>query len=1131
MTGLIESFDVCGPLPEGTTVLEASAGTGKTFTIAALAVRYVAEGVARLDELMLVTFGRAATAELRERVRERLVSAERGLRDPQAARSGDDEVLALLATGTPAQVAQRRQRLASALASFDAATIATTHSFCHQMLAEIGIAADVDHDVTFVDTTSDVVTEVVSDLYVRRFGRGHSEPPPISFDAAQVLARAAAGDRNARLEPRDAEDPDAAIRYRLGAAVRRELAHRKRQRRILDFDDLLTFLREALLDESTGEAARERLRSRYRIVLVDEFQDTDPVQWDILRLAFHGHTTLVLIGDPKQAIYAFRGADVVTYLSATETAGTERTLGTNWRSDAPLLEALGHLMGEVPLGDPRIVVRKVRAAHPTQRLTGAPVPAPLRLRIVGRDQVRLSQQGLALTASTRQLIACDVAADIVGLLGSGARLSEGDQERPIRPGDLAVLVQTNSTGDLVHDALVAAGVPVVVTGTTSVFLAGAARDWLILLQALEQPHRSGRARAAALGCFLGWSAERLAVGDEEALEELGHRLRRWADVLAARGVAALFEVAVTEGGLTARLLSTEDGERTMTDLRHIAQALHGAAVAEQLGPASLVTWLRRRMTEAGSDTSEERSRRLESDAAAVQIITVHRSKGLEFPVVYAPFLWDRHVWPKPDHLRLHDPDGSRVLDVGGPTGPEYAARKAVHAHEDAGEQLRLLYVALTRARCQVVTWWAPAVTAAASPLHRLLFGDRARDGQVKDKVPVPADPRITQRFAELVAAGHGSVTVEPVNGDVTAHWQPPRPAHPHLAARTFARGLDTTWGRTSYSGLTSAVHGEPPGVSSEADEPGVLDEPEPGVTIPPGAAIPPVAAAPGEETMRAVVSPMSALPGGAAFGTVVHEVMEHLDTSAPDLLAELVAGCRSAGSERFAGVPAETLGRALLPSLETPLGPLAGDLRLRDIAPEDRLAEMDFELPLLGGDRPTGEATVGQLAAVLRAHLPTGHRLAGYPDALDVPALASRTLRGYLTGSIDAVLRIRDEKAEPRYVVVDYKTNWLGTEPFDSGKPLTAWDYRPESLTSAMIGAHYPLQALLYSVALHRFLRWRQPGYAPERHLGGVLYLFTRGMCGPDTPRSNGDPCGVFSWTPSPDLVEDVSRLLAGGVR
>jgi exodeoxyribonuclease V beta subunit len=345
--------DVLGPLPQGTVVLEASAGTGKTWTIAALATRYVAEAGLPLSQLMLVTFGRAATQELRERTRQRLTASARGLADPVAARAGDDALLAHLATGTDAEVALRRRRLVAALSDFDAATITTTHSFCQRMLDGLGIAGDRDLGADVVESLDDLVTEVADDLYLRQWS-GHESPlPELSPADARAVAREAVQDRQALLEPADATPGSAAgQRIWLARAAREEVERRKRATGVRDFDDLLVLLRDALADPVHGAASCARVRERYRVVLVDEFQDTDPVQWEVLRRAFHGSTTLVLIGDPKQAIYAFRGAEVLSYLDAVRLADRHETLGTNHRSDADLVRALDALYGGAAWGTP-----------------------------------------------------------------------------------------------------------------------------------------------------------------------------------------------------------------------------------------------------------------------------------------------------------------------------------------------------------------------------------------------------------------------------------------------------------------------------------------------------------------------------------------------------------------------------------------------------------------------------------------------------------------------------------------------------------------------------------------------------------------------------------------------------------
>ncbi|MDL5154979.1 UvrD-helicase domain-containing protein [Actinomycetospora termitidis] len=1114
------AFDVCGPLPDGTTVLEASAGTGKTYTIAALAVRYVAEGRAGLDELMLVTFGREATRELRERVRERFVAVERALRSP-----GDptDAVTALITEVDDTERARRRRRLAHALAHFDTATIATTHQFCQDMLAGLGVAGDTDADAVFVETIDDVVTEVVDDFYVRAYAPESAGDPPFDRATALTLGRAAVGDPTARLAPAPGETTGTAdVRARFAAAVREEVERRKRRRRLFTFDDMLTRLHAALTDPALGEAACARLRERYRVVLVDEFQDTDPMQWDILRAAFHGHVALTVIGDPKQAIYAFRGADVVSYLAAARSAGTRATLAVNHRSDAGLLTALERVFDGAALGDDRIVVHPVGAAHEHARLAGAPDPTPFRLRVLPRGGLRANYRtGLPEIGPARAKVVADLAAEIGTLLAADSTWDG----RPLGPGDLAVLVRTNAQADLVRDALAATGVPVVLAGAAGVFATDAAREWLTLLEALEQPGRVTRVRAAALTCFVGRRAADLdAAGSDagaasEVLADVGEHLRRWGTVLRERGVAALLEAVSTATDLTRRVLATTGGERLLTDVRHVGEVLHAEASAHRLGVVAVAEWLRLRIAETSGSAREarpERTRRLESDADAVQILTVHKCKGLEFPVVYVPFGWDRWTRDAPEEVLHHDTAGTRVRAVGGSTDPAWVEHCTAQRREDDGEDLRLLYVALTRARSQVVAWWAPSSQTAPSALNRLLRG--ARPGAEPDPVVTLADDTTTS--AELAAFAGPHLSVEVVEPRSAPPYVPDAGEHGVLTAARFDRELDLAWRRSSYSSLTAdahAAHAEQ-AATSEPEEATLDDESEPGeYEVTPAAG------------SVAVPSPMADLPVGAAFGVLVHTVLETVDISDPSAAAVDLALVEAAGEalahRPVAGVGAVDLAAALEPALRTPVGTAStGPWAYGDVVPRDRLAELDFELPLAGGDRP-GAATVtlGGAASLLREHLPADDPLADYAEVLE--GLSGAVLRGYLTGSIDAVLRDPDG----RYVIVDHKTNWLGpVSTTGVPEPLTSAHYGPEQMRTAMIRAHYPLQALLYGVALHRFLRWRVRDYEPETHLGGVAYLFLRGMCGPDTPVVEGTTCGVFRWSPPPVLLVALSDLLAG---
>ena len=1104
-------FDLLGPLPTGTTVLEASAGTGKTFTVAALVARYIGEGAATMDELLVVSFSRESTRELRERVRERLVGARAGLSDPTRI-DPQDEVLTRLADVDAAELARRQRRLVEALAAFDAATVTTTHGFCQQVLTALGTAGDHDPAAVLVEDTSDLVREVADDLYLRKWGRDGAEPAELSRGEFHELALAVAHDP-ADLVPEPSVGGKPGMRAGAAAAIRREVERRKRRQNLIDYDDMLTRLAGTLNDPEFGPAARARLRARYKVVLVDEFQDTDPVQWSILREPFHGHGTLVLIGDPKQAIYGFRGADVHAYLNAVEVAETVCTLPTSYRSDALLLNGLDAVFRGAALGDERIRVRPVRAAHTGRLVQVSDHPAAVRLRVVARDNLTLAQNGTAKTGETRDAVLNDLRSEVVELLSGGARLTprDGSAARPVRPGDLAVLVRTNAQAQQVSSRLAGAGVPVVVTGRASVFTTPAATEWQLLLEAMEQPHRTTRVRRLALGCLVGLSATELDTTGDSATDELTLRLRNWARVLDERGVGALFETVSLEQSLPQRILAQQGGERLLTDLRHIAQTLHEAGRAGQLGVTGLLVWLRRRREEAATDSGLERSRRLESDAAAVQVITVHTSKGLEFPIVLVPFGWDLFARKDPSTAAFHDNFDHRVRDVGGPGSPDWTDHVARHKQEETDDELRLTYVAMTRARSHLLLWWAPSFNTPQSPLHRLLLHDDPGT-PAPSWIAVPSDLLALDAFRRRSDLSAGALAVEFVTARPSARWSPPVPTPVPLAVARFDRELDTGWRRTSYSALTAAAHDEAtltsePEVEQKDDE--TDQEPAPGsasIDVDDDAAL------------RDLPSGWDALPSGASFGTLVHAVLEVLPDAAPESVRDTVVTEMARTGPQ---TDAEILSTGLLTALATPLGTLTDAAALRDFGSGDRLCELDFELPLGGGDDPRpGRVLLSDLVPLWREHCPSGP-LAEYADAL--ARLEPAPLRGYLTGSIDIVLRVGNGAAA-RYVVVDYKTNRLGT----FGEPLTAWHYRPQALEQAMIEAHYPLQALLYGVALHRFLRWRQPGYDPDVHLGGSLYLFLRGMSGADVRCADGSAPGVFAWRPPSLLITSTSELLAG---
>ena len=1107
-----------GHVADGITVLEASAGTGKTHRVTTIVVTAVADGTP-LAEMLLVTFTIKATSELRDRVWTRLTESVRAVeRFLETGSVGEDELHDDLCHGDEATVRQRLENLRSAVANFDSATIATIHSFCQLVLRTVGFAADVDRDSSFIEDLRPLRDEVVDDLLVQKLRR--TPTVALGRSRARAIADKATTNPLAPLLPEGADpDTDDGLRVAFAAAVRTRIEARKRSSHLLGYDDLLLRVAAALGDDERG--VRRRLQEIFRLVVVDEFQDTDTIQWRILRDAFADSSTrLVLVGDPKQAIYSFRGADVHAYLAARSDADHPDELRINWRSDAGLLRGLDVLFRDTTMGDDSIAYRPVgvAAGHEEPRLVGGRRSTPVRLRMVSRtDERQLTKTGYFAKPAAIDHVTRDLAADVVRLLTDGSRIRT--DEGSVKPRDIAVLVRRNSDALAVQTALVEAGVPAVVNGAGSVFETVVADDLVRLLEALEQPASPARARGVVVTGLMGWRAEDIVDATDDDWDRIHADLHEWRRILLDGGVAPLVRTVLEADGTPERILGAAGGERWMTDLRHLTELLHEAAAGIGSAPAALAAWLHERRADAQSDVgTDDRSRRLDTDADAVQVWTVHRSKGQEFPIVYVPFAWMVTNPQGEPPLVFHDDDrNERVIHVNGAkaSSPDVRSRAA---QEEAAEELRLAYVAMTRARHQLVLWWVPAWCAERSALAQLLFGHKAGPDGLTD---VPADDRARTIVEELAEPAREAIRIEDSDPPVEpSHLPLPSRHHRELDRRRFTRDIDRIWRRTSYSALTAAAHdahvaGTTIG-AAEHTERGLEDE-----WMPEDAPHTIESDAEREDELRSVLSPFGEIGGGASFGTLVHAVLEHVDFAAPDLEIEVRHRVADQQFGSHHDLDVDTLVRGLVAAVETPLGPLVDGRSLRDVHRADRLDELHFEMPLLGGDVPTGSLTMAAIADTVRRHLADDDPLAGYGDVLADPLLATRT-HGYLSGAIDVVLRI-----DGRFVVVDHKSNWLGVE----GEPLSAWHYRPAAMREAMVRAHYPLQALIYAVALHRYLRWRLGDYDADRHLGGVLYLFLRGMTGPDAPTIEPMPCGVFSWRPPTAMVVELSDLFDRGGR
>ncbi|MFV0428451.1 MAG: UvrD-helicase domain-containing protein [Arachnia sp.] len=1054
----MDTFDLSGPLPEAPVLLEASAGTGKTFTIAALAARLVAERGLGIEQLLLITFSNRAAEELRTKVFHRLESTRDDLCSSLVSGVPPvDETSAVLYRVSPEL---HLERITRAVENFEAASITTVHSFCQWALRWLGILGDWDDTDTISSTTRELAEQCGVDAYLERYGAASSLPfePRNAMDLARAATESALPLFPAGEAASYAED------------VRRRFAAGKRGLSIVGYDDLTLRLRDAVVDPATGGAAAEQLRARFHAVLVDEFQDTDPLQWDILRRVFvEARHTCILIGDPKQSIYGFRNADVLAYLQAAETM-PRRTLQTNFRSDRPLVEGIEELFSGVMLGHPLIRLTPVATRHEAPRLVGPGTDARLWIRIASPDPQRIPEQ----------VVDADVSVQVTRLLTT-AKVHDGGRDsaaKPLTAADIAVLVRTRARGQRIVAALDEAGVPSQLLSSAEVFASSAAREWLAIAAAAAEPDRT-TLTLAGMTSLIGTDPGGLTAAAGAALAEVARQCQRFATDLAARGPGVAAVNMFSDA--TPRLGSLPDGERRLADHHQLSELIgvSGARDADQLR-----RWLEE---EINSSTGEEDSRlRAASERPAVKVLTLHASKGLEFPVVLLPEVSGRDVItyrPFP----LVTQDQRRVLYCDPVPRSSSIARE--YRRQERDEELRLLYVGLTRAQHLAIAWhdnnFARTSATGSGPLTALL----ARDPDTQ------ALRETYSRLPETSCTGWNRVFISATTQAVPLPIAPPAPSNAPLQVAPWTRQVDQVWRRTSYSGLTAGVHDAPPGAADESVEVQLVT--------------------PATGTLA---SPMADLPGGTGFGTVVHAAFESLEWGRDTLAASATHTISSLAPQLPQGTSIPALTNAVIKACQTPLGGLAEGASLSDIPTTHRLPELDFDLPL--GDRAPA-AQLADLAQVLARHLPADDPLAEYPQRLAASAAADEHLLGFLTGSIDAVLRT----SSGRYLVVDYKTNRF---PPPSGADLMVEHYDASAMAEAMMQSHYPLQALLYSAALHRYLSWRHPGYDPDRHLGGVGYLFVRGMAGPATPRVGGMTCGVFEWYPPSRLVVDTSDLLGG---
>lgn len=1171
MTDTAESLDPLRLPLIGERLIEASAGTGKTFTIAALYLRLLLglggeaayPRAISVEELLVVTFTEAATEELRGRIRSNIhelrIACLRG-------ESDNPLYSALLAEIADKDDAAKTLLLAER--QMDEAAVFTIHGFCQRMLSlnafESGMLfeqqliedesrlryqacadfwrrhcypltrdiAAVIHDVwkgprdllksldrwlqgeapqlksppapneTLAERHQQIIARIDSlkqqwreqvgeiegvlensGLDRRKFNRGNqgkwmekvnawAQEETLSYqlpDALEKFAQSFLLERTKAGGEPPVHPLFSAVESLLASSltltdlvlaramveIRDAVAREKRRRGELGFDDMLSRLDEALRGDS-GETLASAIRQRFPVAMIDEFQDTDPQQYRIFRRIWRRQpeTALLLIGDPKQAIYAFRGADIFTYMKARGDVAAHYTLDTNWRSSPGMVGSVNRLfsLSDNPFMFHEIPFLPVKAAAKNKGLRftvdAADVPA-MNVWLMPGDTVG--------SGDYQTFMAQLCATQIRDWLSAGQRgralLWRGETSRPVQASDITVLVRNRLEAAQVREALQTLGIPsVYLSNRDSVFETLEAQELLWLLQAVLAPERENTLRSALATSMFGLTAldiENLNQ-DEQAWDALVEEFSEYRQIWRQRGVMPMLRALMTARHIAENLLATRGGERRLTDILHISELLQEAA-SQLESEHALVRWLAQHIAEPDSNAASQQMR-LESDKHLVQIVTIHKSKGLEYPLVWLPFI---ARFRKQDQAFYHDRETfAAVLDL----GQDEASLELAEA-ERLAEDLRLLYVALTRAVWHCSLGVAPLSSRKSgnSDFHLSALGRLLQAGEAMDAAGLAA------RLADFC---HGDIALQiPGELDLTP-WQAPAATIPRLSARELQRRIADDWRVTSYSGLQQH------GFSGGQDLLPRLDVDAAGV---------------GEVVEEPQLTPHQ-FPRGAAPGTFLHSLFEELDFTQPVPEGWMAEKLQLSGFDaQWAPVLTDWLGGVLKTRLPGP------DIALNQLAARDKQVEMAFYLPI------AQLLTAERLDALIRQYDPL---------SADTPPLDFRQVRGMLKGFIDLVFR-----HEGRYYLLDYKSNWLGEDREAYTRP---------AMEQAMRAHRYYLQYQLYSLALHRYLRHRLADYDYDRHFGGVIYLFLRGMDGQEGGQ------GIFTTRPVRPLIDGLDQLFAG---
>jgi len=1173
----VQAFDPLHTPLEGTLLMEASAGTGKTHTIASLFVRLVLEKALEVDRILVVTFTEAASAELKERIYARLSDTLAAMEGRPCKESFSEEM-----GQRHGRDPKARLKILTAIRNFDRASIGTIHAFCYRMLRENRFESGLRFDAGLVteagvlrqNAADDVwrkemacLDERVAALWVRnltperlailagRYGgpdthlTPHGDMPDLlplvgmlslseervkeiwredrktlctllrtdtrlnrnilrsatlekgfrELDAWSLGLRTALPDILGKLSPwemqratkKGASTPQSPLWEACGAlqearktldeasdlahalfmktriqAVRLRETELKEEAGLLTFDDLLVRLRDAVLRDGQ-EGMCQRIRELFGAALIDEFQDTDPVQYAIFDRVFgESGLPLLLIGDPKQAIYAFRGADVFAYLEAARKSRNRYTLDRNWRSDPALIDAVNRIFSKNPKAFVLDAMEfiPVQAADKEREVFTDPENPEAFTFWLGESP---DGEGLTVDGLRRRALGA-VSDEMVRLLEGGLTHAVRMGERGLGPGDMAVLVRSNHEALLTRNFLSERGIPAVIHSDGNVFDSPEAEELFLLLSAMLQPWDGARLRRALATEMLGFTLKDIDLLNKDEVVFHGQvrffleARRLWRE----RGVLRMLTDLYERGGVLVRVAGLFQGERRVTNLLHLAELLHTAENQEKRGPEVLLRWFERQR-DSSLPRRVEAPLRLESDGERVRILTVHRSKGLEFPIVFCPFLYtgsdilDPGVNPE-KVLVFHDPERGQGLCVDFGGSGERSREEALARKEALAEQTRLLYVALTRARHRVYAVWGRIRRVRGRAAAWVLHGV---EGALPDALELEKDM--------MDLAQPGVLGCRPLPEDRGMRWTAQAGDLQALMACAAPSLSQDAFRISSFSSLVAGRY-----MDTAADRDGISYMAQRETGRPEGG--------------------IAAFPAGTRAGTFMHHVFENLDFTGSPLHWQAVVE-KSLGIYGYDGTWTPVICDMVDKVMRLSLG--EGGFSLKEVAPGARIRELDFYFPLNMLDSRDISRWVREI---------TQEACDFIPEQLE--RLQFSRTSGYLRGVMDLVVYHGGQ-----YFLLDWKSNYLGESP---------GDYGPEMLKREMAAHLYTLQYHLYVLALDRYLSLRLEDYDYERDFGGVAYVFLRGV---DPDAAPG--CGLFFEKPPAERIRQMGRwMMAEGL-